>query len=336
MRRVQRVAVVPLAAAIVLLARAAGAGAADAGEEAPLAPPGDPQSAPAEQAAEAVAPAPPPPPAAAPPRPAPAPPPAAEADARRTADEKWPLEVVRRPLTLPAGMASFEVQLTGRRPKSHVNVDPATGFVYTFNSSVAGGLNLTVGLDDNIQLAVFVPELVCFAADTPSGCDGINSHTGTGGSLRVLVLRAGGVQIAPWAGVSVARTSPTVMRWSAGSAFKYTASDVVALFSSPAVARNFNPPPQSPANPWLAYVPVELEVQAAQRAVVYGVVEPWGSIGDVARGVLLEVYGGASYTFGSFGEVGLEGGTYNVLSQPVWNRNVPEYFAQLWLVLWKA
>jgi hypothetical protein len=117
--------------------------------------------------------------------------------------------------------------------------------------------------------------------------------------------------------------------------FKVNAGDRVALVASPALTRNINPAPAQPTNPWLAYLPVELEVQAAQRVLLFAVSEPWGSLGDVARGILLEIYGGASYAFGPLGEIALEAGTYNVLSQPAWNTNVPEWFAQLALVLWK-
>jgi len=75
-------------------------------------------------------------------------------------------------------------------------------------------------------------------------------------------------------------------------------------------------------------------LQAARPLVFYGIVEPWGSIGDVSRGILLEVYGGTAYTFGQIGAVSLEGGTYNVLSTPAWNTNVPEWFGQLGLEFW--
>jgi len=332
-------------AAFTISARAAPALAADPQADEPsVSPIVTPEQAPPAPSEEQppppppVAPpiAPPPPPAAVPAAPvAVAPPPDPDhPSAHPNPEDKWPTEVVLRPLTLPGRMVLFGLQVTGNRPKNHVNVDPPTGAVYTFNSSVASGLSVTVGVTDRFQVEGFAPELACFATATPSGCDGINAHTGTGGSLRFLALRDSGVQIAPHAGISVARTSPTVYRWSAGSALKYTLSDEVAFFGSPAVARNINPAPARPANPWLAYLPAELEVQAAHPVVLFAVVEPWGSIGDVARGILLEVYGGASYTFGRLGEITFDAGTYNVLSQPVWNTNVPEWFASLSLDLW--
>jgi len=280
------------------------------------------------------------PPPATPATPAAGPPPAAPPpDLERpglhpSVEDKWPIELVRRPLTLPGGMASFGVEFSGFRPNNHVNVNPTTGGIYTYNSYVAVGPSLVLGLTDDFQLGFSMPRLLCFASATPPACNGIDLYDGTGGGVRFLALRQNGVQIAPFASVSVARTSPTVLRWSAGSAFKYTASDELAFFSSPGVARTFTSPTGA-ANPWIASLPAEIEVQATERLIFYAVVDPWGSMGDVARGILLELYGGVGYTFVRSGEISFDAGTYNVLSTPAWNTNVPGSFAGLSLYFWR-
>jgi len=249
-------------------------------------------------------------------------------------EDKWPLEAVRRPLTLPRGMASFGFDLSGNRPKNHVNQNPVTGGIYTFNSSVGAGVSLGLGVTDRVEVLFDAPRLFCVASDPPSGCDGGNAHVGTGAGVRFLAMREHGVQIAPQVGLGIAHTSPTVLRWTADVAFKITWADVAALVVAPAVRREIEPPPPR-ANHWLAYVPTEIELQATQRLLLFTVVEPWGSLADVDRGILLEVYGGAAYTFGPLGQISLEGGTYNVLSQPTWNSNVPEWFAVLSLAVWR-
>src|SRR5262249_41733206 len=134
MRRARRVVV----AAVGLLSWPALARGADVpGEEAVVSP--EPEPAPAVQAEQPpAAPAAPAPPPAAPVAIAP-PPDLEQPAAHPTAEDKWPIELVRRPLTLPGGMASFGTTLNGHRPKNHFNVDPTSGGTYTFNSDVAVG-----------------------------------------------------------------------------------------------------------------------------------------------------------------------------------------------------
>ena len=326
MRRVRRVVV---AAAVWLLARSGMTWAADDAAEEPAVRPSAEEE-----------------PAAVPRAEQPAPPPRAvampaasqtveeEPRARPSAEEKWPIEAVRRPLTLPAGMQAVGFALEGFRPKHTINGNPLTGTTYTFNSGVTAGVSLALGLTDRVQVAVTAPRLLCFDEQRPSVCSENNRYNNTGGGVRILALRRDGVPIAPSARVTVSLSSPVVLKWWAGALFKLTASNL-AFTVGPTLARDINTVPARPQNPWLAYVPVWLELQAAQRVLVFAVVEPWGSLGDVARGILLEVYGGASYTFGPLAQIELSGGTYNVLAQPSWNTNVPEWFAALSLVFWR-
>ena len=249
-------------------------------------------------------------------------------------DDRWPLEAVRRPLTLPAGMASVSATLSAFRPNHLTNLDPTTGEVYQFHPSANLGVALSFGIRDRFQMSASMPRLLCMDVDAPSGCTGVNRFNGTGASARVLVVRGPHTQVAPYASISVSRSSPYVYRWGTGGTVK-VAFDDTAFTISPSIARDINPPLFVPINPWLAYLPIGMNLQITQRTLIYVVVEPWGALDQLGGGVALELYGGAAYTFGRIGEIVFDAGIYNVLAEPEWNRTVPGSFALLSLVFWR-
>jgi hypothetical protein len=244
-------------------------------------------------------------------------------------EEKWPLEAVRRPLTLPAMMSAF-----GVRPDRLAIAVPGTGTI-PYSSSATLGFSLAFGLTDRLQAAIGVPRLLCMETDSPSGCTAVSRYSDAGATVRVLALRGDRLQVAPLVRVSVSQTRPDAMaRWWAGASAKLSVSSVALLFS-PIVTRNFGTTAAQPTNLWLAYLPIGLSVQLTQRLLVNGAVQPWGSIGDLEQGIALQFQGGVGYTFGRSGEVDLAGGVYNVLERPGWYRSLGGSYVQLSVTFWR-
>jgi len=254
---------------------------------------------------------------------------------RSVAEEKWPLEAIRRPLTLPAMMTAFGVALAGFRPDQDVFVNSATGAMTRFNSSVTLGVSLSFGVLDRLQASIAMPRFLCVETDGPSGCTGNGRYDAAGATVRALAVRGEELQVAPGVRVSVSSTRPdTLLRWWVDTWFKYTAYDTALTFG-PTLTRTFGTTPDQPFNPWLLYLPFGFSAQLAQRLRAYGVVQPWGSVGELREGIALQLYAGVSYVFGRHVEVDLMGGVYNVLDHPTWYRSLGGSFVQLEFVFWR-
>jgi hypothetical protein len=255
--------------------------------------------------------------------------------ARSAAEERWPLEAIRRPLTLPAMMTAFGVALSGFRPDQDLFVNSATGAVTRFNSSATLGVSLSFGVLDRLQASIAMPRFLCVETDGPSGCTGNGRYDGAGATVRALAVRGEELQVAPAVRVSVSSTRPdTLLRWWIDTWLKYTAYDTAVTFG-PTLTRTFGTTPDQPFNPWLLYLPFGFSAQLAQRLRAYGVVQPWGSVEELGQGIALQLYAGVSYVFGRHVEVDLMGGAYNVLDHPTWYRSLGGSFVQLEFVFWR-
>jgi len=254
---------------------------------------------------------------------------------RSVAEQKWPLEAIRRPLTLPAMMTAFGVSMAGFRPDRLYVINPTTGAERPVSSSALLGVSLAFGVLDRLQASIALPRLVCVETDAPSGCTGNGRYGDAGATLRALAVHGEELQVAPAVRVTVASTRPeTLLRWWLNTSIKYTAYDSAVTFS-PVLTRTFGTTSAQPLNPWLLFLPVGFHAQLSQRLLAYGVVQPWGSVGDIEQGIALELYAGVSYAFGRHGEVELNGGAYNVLDRPTWYRGLGGSFMQLAFVFWR-
>ena len=321
------------------------------GPVAPLSPPAPPPDAGAPPHLEAPPPhleappphleAPPPPPAAGPLIPAPVaepapaePTPSMEGPSPRGGEfDRWPIEFVRRPQTLPAGM--FEVALGGSafRPDPIVMVDPRTGVLYMFHPSLTLGGALGYGMTNMSEFNLSLPRVFCFDTGVPSSCSPFNRYNGTGIDFEVALLRAPRAQLEIQSGISVGVSAPVILRWFLAANAKVLVARWLALRAAIEIAAFANPPAQVP-NPLIGYAALGADLQATRQLRLYGVLTPWGSVGDVVQGIELEVRGGLSFSFTNRLETSLEVGATSVLPQPVWSRSVPGRFAGAALALW--
>jgi hypothetical protein len=216
----------------------------------------------------------------------------AEAPAPRS--EKWPLEAIRRPLTLPAMMTAFGVALAGFRPDRLYIANPGTGTMTPISSSATLGVSLAFGVLDRSQASIALPRLLCFETAAPSGCTGNGRYDEAGAAVRALAIRGEDLQVSPAVRVTVSQTRPdTLLRWWLNTSVKYTAYDTAVTFG-PTLTRTFGTTSVQPFNPWLLYLPVGFNAQLTQRLLAYGVVQPWGSVGDLEQGIALQLYAGVS------------------------------------------
>jgi len=249
-------------------------------------------------------------------------------------ETRWPLAYVARPLTLPRDMIQLGATLTGHVPNQVDNVDPVTLSAYQFHPALMLGVSLAGGLTDRLEIAVGHPRLACFGDQRASACNPTNRNAGLGGGLDFGVLRRARVQAQISAGLTVLRSSPSELAWSTGAAVKVRPAAVWALWASARFRRPIDPPPQDLDPGTSATLDAGVDLQVTERLLMYVHVEPWAPVARLSEGVALELRGGATYTFSHQAQLGLEAGSFNVLSNPSWNRSVPEWFTVLSLVSW--
>ncbi len=247
---------------------------------------------------------------------------------------RWPLAYVDRPQTLPGGMLQLAATAGGDVPNQPNNFDPVTGHAYQFQPSLSVGVAVSAGLTDRLQLGVAHPRLLCFGDSRESGCDPTNRNSGLTAAIGYGFLRRLHVQGEARAGVVVTRSSPFELSWDAEAAFKFVAPGRLDLWLSASVRRPIDPPPQDLVPDTFATVDAGVDLQVTERLLMFLHVDPWAPPARLSDGVALEVRGGAAYTFSHRAELELSAGSYNVLSNPRWNSNVPEWFTLLSLVSW--
>jgi hypothetical protein len=252
------------------------------------------------------------------------------------ADYRWPLAYLQRPMTLLEGMMALGGTAGTIAPNHRDIVDPTNGVASQFFPYLTAGLFVDAGITDRLELDLFAPRLLC--ADDgrqPSGCSAYNRFDGTGGSLTYGFLRRGRLQGALTAELEMERSSPAEIEWRGVASFKLVPWDVLGIRIDASLRRDINPPATQTVNPTIGSINVGFDWQVTERTLLWLNFDPWSSLGDLNEGVALEIYGGASYTLDHHAQLALEGGSYNVLANPAWNRNVPEWFSELTFVYWR-
>lgn len=252
------------------------------------------------------------------------------------AEYRWPLAYLQRPMTLLRGMMALGGTAGTVVPDHTDIVDPTNGVRSRFFPYATAGLFMGAGITDRLELDLFAPRLAC--ADDgrqPSGCSPYNRFDGTGGSLTYAFLRRARAQAALTVGIEEERSSPAELEWRAVAAFKLVPWDVLGIWIDGAIRRDINPPATQTINPTIGSINLGFDWQVTERTLLWLNFDPWTSLGNVNEGIALEIYGGASYTLDHHAQLALEGGAHNVLTNPGWNRNVPEWFSELTFVYWR-
>jgi hypothetical protein len=258
---------------------------------------------------------------------------AAEDDAQE-AEARWPLEWILRPQTLPRGMLQLDVSGQGTIPTHRDAVDPVSGFAYQFYPSFQLGLALAGGATDQLQLSAWYPRLLCLSESQPSACDPTNRYRGAGAGATYGFVRRDRLQGALTAQLQIVRSTPFELQWLVSVWLKATAPPRLAFSLVVAAHRAINPPPEDLVPSTFGSIDLEISVQAMRRLALFADLIPWAPLDRVSDGVALEVVGGASYTLSHELQVGVQGGTSNVLSNPSWNQTVPAWFVSGDLVWW--
>jgi len=318
----------------ITLVFGSGLGSARAAEDAsPIAAPSPVEAQPEAQPEEPATPL----PAPSPPRPVGAlpvlPPVAVPQASQPAALDRWPIEYVLRPQTLPEGMAELGGRSSAFRPQSGP-LTTAAGVPYTFNAYFALGAWLRLGVMDRFELAFSAPRILCMEEATPSGCNDINRYNGTGGSATYGVLRSRTLQLMLFGDVSIARSAkPLTWAWEIGARTKILFGESVALEMGLDFNRRIDPGSSQTDTAARGSFVVELNVQATHHLNLFADFNPYAPLDRLGEPAL-EPFGGASWTFDSQSEIVASAGAYNVLSRRSWDNNVPETFYVLSLVFW--
>jgi hypothetical protein len=278
-----------------------------------------------------------PPPAPIPPHPVaaiPALPPVEEPQVSQLSSlDRWPIEYVLRPQTLPEGMLELGVRSSAFRPQSG-RLTTAAGAPYTFNPNFALGAWLRLGVTERFDLEFSAPRILCLEEAAPSGCSDINRYNGTGVSATYGVLRSRTLQLKLFGNVSIARSAkPLTWAWELGARTKILFGQSVALEIGLHFNRRIDPgSSQTDTSAHGSFV-VELNVQATHHLNLFADLNPYAPVDRLGEAAL-EPFGGASWTFDNQSELVASAGAYNVLSRRRWDNSVPGTFYVLSLVFW--
>jgi len=247
--------------------------------------------------------------------------------------DRWPIEYVLRPQTLPEGMSELGVRSSAFRPQSGP-LTTAAGVPYTFNAYFALGAWLRLGVTERFDLEFSAPRILCLEEAAPSGCSDINRYNGTGVTATYGVLRSRTLQLKLFGNVSIARSArPLTWAWELGARTKILFGQSVALEMGIDFNRRIDPgASQTDISARGSFV-VELNVQATHHLNLFADFNPYAPVDRLGEPAL-EPFGGASWTFDSQSEIVASAGAYNVLSRRSWDNNVPETFYVLSLVFW--
>jgi hypothetical protein len=247
--------------------------------------------------------------------------------------DRWPIEYVLRPQTLPEGIFELGVRSSAFRPQSG-RLTTAAGAPYAFNPYFALGAWLRLGVTDRFELAFSAPRILCLEEAAPSGCNDINRYNGTGASATYGVFRSRTLQLKLFGNVSIARSAkPLTWAWELGARTKILLGQSVALEMGIDLNRRIDPGSSQTDTSARGSFVVELNVQATHHLNLFADLNPYAPVDRLGEPAL-EPFGGASWTFDNQSELVASAGAYNVLSRRNWDNNVPGTFYVLSLVFW--
>jgi hypothetical protein len=245
----------------------------------------------------------------------------------------WPIEYVLRPQTLPEGLIELGARSSVFRPQSGP-LTTAAGTPYTFNSNLALGFWVRVGLPKRFDFEFSAPRVLCLESSAPSGCGEINRYNGTGASVSHGLLRFRTLQLKLSGNISIVRSAkPLTWAWELGARTKILFGQVVALEMALDLNRRIDPGPSQTDTSVRGSFVLDLNVQATHHLNLFIDLNPYTPVdrlGDPA----LELFGGASWTFRNQSEIVASTGIYNVRSHRSWDTGVPGTFAVLSMVFW--
>ena len=263
-------------------------------------------------------------PATAPAEPAPTrPPPSAE--------DKWPIEYVLRPQTLPEGAIRPVLTADYFRPRAGVLYTPL-GIPYTFHPNLLVGVSAGYGATDRLQLNVSAPRLLCFGGSQPNGCDDLDRANGSGVSLGYGLVRTRPFQLVASAGMSIWRSDPVTFAWNLGVRGKLLFRDVVALELEASARRPLDTGSAQDSYLQLTFV-TDLNLQLTHHLLVFVDLDPYAPAGHLDAPAL-EGLAGVEWSFENRSDLGLRAGIYNLLADRSWQNSVPGSFYLLTFSVW--
>ena len=249
--------------------------------------------------------------------------PAEPAHVPTTFEEKWPVEYVLRPQTLPGGALRPAISGDYFEPQAGPLYTPS-GNPYTFHPSLTVGASVTYGATDRLQLGVLAPRLFCFDGSQPSGCNDLNRANGSGVSVGYGLVRTRPFQLETVTSFSVWRTDPLTLEWAVSLRGKVLFGEVVALELEAAASRPFDANPAY--HPYLQFTGVtDLNVQLTRHLLVYADLDPYAPAGRLDDPAV-EGLAGMSWTFEDRADLSLRAGVYDLFGARAWQNSVPGTF----------
>lgn len=250
-------------------------------------------------------------------------------------DQEWPLEYVKRPMTVPEGMIVLGAHY--QRLRLSDPLSPAIPLPPGYFSVDKAGFSLGVGLARDVQIGLVVRGLLCSSPADPSSCDDGNRHAGTGFSATVAVLRRADRHLAVTARAGKNGNRRVGLDGLLGVAGKMLLGQRVALESSLSATHALSSQQGVPTEPLLASLGGGVNLQLTRRLNTWVDATVSGPLGDMfSDGPRLSVGAGASAMLGNILEVGASWRRWNPGSTPAWDRTVPGTVISLFLQLFIA
>jgi hypothetical protein len=259
-------------------------------------------------------------------------PPAPGSQARAVdADERWPIEYVRRRQTLPA--RGLQMALSASRFAPDSPFRSRSGQPLSYYPSTKLVLGLAAGLTDRLQVGLALPAIVCVGQGEPSACSGYSRARG-GLGVDFAVEPTGRAKLKVFGNLYLDRSSPTVFRGDLGARLKLLVGDAVALEIDGDWASTLNDPnPATPA-PGVISLTFDNNLQVTRHLCLYGQLVPRFAPAYLDQGLNFGLFAGASYSFGPHVSLSAGAGSNNLRARLPWEDRLPGRSYWLTLSTW--
>jgi hypothetical protein len=244
--------------------------------------------------------------------------------------DKWPIEYVLRPQTIPAGRLQAVLSVADSIVDSGFR--SPSGVAY--HGFVRAGGTMTFGETDRVQFSAYVPRLLCDGSGSPSGCSDYARINGSGFGFRFGVLRTPGFQVAFESDLSIVVTNPLTFAVDAGVRTKWLIGRRVAL-EVELDASKWLAPPSGYEYQAVGYgtAILDLNVQVSRHLLIWADVIPNTPLDRLGE-PRMEPFGGVSWTFENAVQLAASGGVYNILGRHAWDISLPGRFFTLSVLFW--